>query len=89
MSFDIKYVTLNSLNNSYDFWTYFFSEHPYFENVDEMICIGDRKDYVCLRMHGQKFVSPNTAISMLDSKGQAFVLIQVLYTLGNQSLEFL
>ena len=42
--------------------------------------IGDRNDGVCLFMHGQKPNIPNAAISyVLDSKGRAFVLIQVLY----------
>ena len=42
--------------------------------------IGNRKDDVCLRLHGQNSSSPSAAISaMLDSKGRAFVLIQALY----------
>ena len=41
--------------------------------------IGDRKDGVCLPLHGQKSSSSDAAISaMLDSKGRAFALIQVL-----------
>ena len=44
------------------------------------IAIGDRKYGICLRLHGQKSSSPYAVISALvDSKGRAFVLIQVLY----------
>ena len=44
--------------------------------------LGNRRDGICLRLHGQKSGRPYAAISaMLDFKGQAFVLIQVLYSL--------
>ena len=42
--------------------------------------IGNLKDCVCLRLYSQKVSSRRAAISaMLDPKGRAFVLIQVLY----------
>ena len=45
------------------------------------ILIGDRKDSVCLLMCSLKSTSRRTAnYAMLDPKGRAFVLIQVLYS---------
>ena len=45
-----------------------------------LLQIGDRKDVVCLRVHGKKSSSQCAAISaMLDPQDRAFVLIQVLY----------
>ena len=44
--------------------------------------IGDRKDAVCFCLHSQTSNTRRAAISaLLDPLGQAFVLIQVLYSL--------
>ena len=54
-----------------------------FHDPENRLDIVYRKDCVFLRLHGQKLVSPCSAISaMLDSKGRAIVLIQVLYDIA-------
>ena len=49
------------------------------DEIESIRNIGDWKDAICLRLHGQNSDFPYVAISgMLDPKGHAFVLIQVL-----------